>query len=49
MRLALKAQNQARTTISTLADLKRAKPPKVTNFIRQQNQGINQKIDQIIP
>ena len=46
MRLALKAQTQSRSTISTLADIKGAKnSSQVTNFIQNQNQAVNQKID----
>jgi len=42
-RIALKAQNQCRQTIATLGELKN---PKRVNFIRQQNNAVNQQINQ---
>jgi len=42
MRIALKAQNQTRQTLSTLAEVKGVKK---TTFIKQQNQAINQQIN----
>ena len=42
MRIALKAQNQTRQTLSTLAEVKGVKR---TTFIKQQNQAINQQIN----
>lgn len=40
--LALKAQNQCRVTLATLADIKH---PKRTTFIKQQNNAINQQVN----
>jgi len=40
--LALKAQNQCRTTLSTLAEIKH---PKRATFIKQQNNAINQQVN----
>ena len=42
LRLALKAQNQCRTTLETLAEIKNPKP---TAFIKQQNVGVNQQVN----
>jgi len=42
-RIALKAQNQCRQTLATLGELKN---PKRVNFIRQQNNAVNQQINQ---
>lgn len=42
MRIALKAQNQTRQTLSTLAEVKGVKR---TTFIKQQNQAVNQQIN----
>lgn len=42
MRIALKAQNQTRQTLSTLAEVKGVKK---TTFIKQQNQAVNQQIN----
>ncbi len=42
-RTALKAQNQCRRTITTLVDLK--SPKRSATFIKQQNVGINQQIN----
>ena len=42
-RLALKAQNQCRQTLATLIELKN---PKRTQFIKQQNNAVNQQINQ---
>lgn len=46
LRLALKAQSQSRTTIETLAEVKNPQP---TSFIRQQNVGINQQVNNGTP
>jgi hypothetical protein len=40
--LALKAQNQSRTTLATLADIKN---PRRATFIKQQNNAVNQQIN----
>lgn len=42
LRLALKAQGQCRATLETLAEIKNPKP---TAFIRQQNIGVNQQVN----
>lgn len=42
MRLALKAQSQCRTTYETLAEIKNPKP---MSFIKQQNIGLNQQVN----
>jgi|JI6StandDraft_1071083.scaffolds.fasta_scaffold64351_1 hypothetical protein len=42
MRMALKAQNQCRTTYEALAEIKNPKP---MAFIKQQNVGLNQQIN----
>ncbi len=42
LRLALKAQSQCRTTLETLAEIKNPQP---TAFIRQQNIGVNQQVN----
>ncbi len=42
LRLALKAQSQCRTTLETLAEIKNPKP---TAFIKQQNIGMNQQVN----
>lgn len=42
--LALKAQNQCRTTLSTLSEIKH---PKRSTFIKQQNNAINQQVNNI--
>lgn len=42
LRLALKAQTQCRTTLQTLAEIKNPQP---TAFIRQQNVGFNQQVN----
>ena len=42
MRLAFKAQNQCRATLETLAEIKNPKP---TAFIKQQNIGVNQQVN----
>jgi hypothetical protein len=46
MRLALRAQNQARTTLETLALVKN---PVAPAFIRQQNLAINQQVNNGLP
>lgn len=40
-RLTLKAQNQLRQTLSTLAEIRN---PRRTTFIKQQNQAVNQQV-----
>ena len=42
LRLALKAQSQCRATLETLAEIKY---PKSATFVRQQNVGINQQVN----
>jgi hypothetical protein len=42
MRLALKAQSQCRASLATLAEIKH---PRTTAFIRQQNVGLNQQVN----
>ena len=42
LRLALKAQNQCRATLETLAEIKFPKSP---TFVRQQNVGVNQQVN----
>lgn len=42
LRLALKAQSQCRATVETLAEIKY---PKSATFVRQQNVGINQQVN----
>ena len=42
LRLGLKAQSQCRATLETLAEIKNPKP---TAFIRQQNVGVNQQVN----
>lgn len=41
--LALKAQNQCRQTLATLADMRNPKPK--TTFIKQQNNAVNQQVN----
>ena len=42
LRLALKAQTQCRATLETLAEIKNPRP---TAFIKQQNVGVNQQVN----
>ena len=42
-KIALKAQNQCRTTVATLSEMK---SPKRATFIKQQNNAVNQQINQ---
>ena len=46
LRLALKAQSQCRATLETLAEIKF---PKSATFVRQQNVGINQQVNNSEP
>ena len=46
LRLALKAQSQCRATLETLAEIKY---PKSATFVRQQNVGVNQQINNSEP